>query len=68
VRARRAEQGVTQEALAERAGLDRSYISGIERSRHTPSLDIIVRVAEALSTTPSRLLAAAERIAEEPSG
>ena len=38
-------------------GLDRTYISGIERARRNPTLDVIVRLAHALEVRPSDLLA-----------
>jgi transcriptional regulator with XRE-family HTH domain len=39
---------LTQESLAERAGMDRSYLSGIERGKHNVPLDTICRLAWAL--------------------
>jgi transcriptional regulator with XRE-family HTH domain len=39
---------LTQEALAERAGMDRSYLSAIERARNNVPLDTICRLAWAL--------------------
>lgn len=46
---------LTQEKLAERADLDPTYISGIERGIRNPSLLSIVRIAKALGTTASDL-------------
>jgi transcriptional regulator with XRE-family HTH domain len=46
---------LTQEKLAERASLDPTYISGIERGLRNPSLLSIVRIAKALGTTASDL-------------
>lgn len=46
---------LTQEKLAERANLDPTYISGIERGVRNPSLLSIVRIAKALGTTTSDL-------------
>ncbi|MFA6175534.1 MAG: helix-turn-helix transcriptional regulator [Phycisphaerae bacterium] len=56
VRQRRESLTFTQEKLAERAELDPSYISGIERGVRNPSVTSIVRVAKALGTTASELL------------
>lgn len=56
VRSRRLELGLSQEKLAERAQLHWTYIGGIERGERNVSLINIVRIAEALSLTPSDLL------------
>jgi len=53
---RRRKLGISQEKLALKAGLDRTYISGIEQSRRNPSLKNIAKIARALDTTPSALL------------
>lgn len=47
----------SQEAFAHHTGLDRTYISGLERGRRNPTLDIIVKLAHGLEVTPSELLA-----------
>ena len=61
VRAGRKALGLSQEALAHEAEIDRTYISGIERGKRNPSLDLIARLAETLKTTPAALLTPAER-------
>jgi len=40
--------------------LERSYVSGIERGVRNPTLKVIIRLAKALSTKPSKLLASGE--------
>ena len=55
VRKKRLLLGLSQEGLAERAGLHWTYIGGIERGERNVSLLNIVRIARALETTPSRL-------------
>lgn len=55
VRKRREYLGITQESLAEAAGLDRSYIGGIERGERNPALTAILRLAEALRIVPGAL-------------
>lgn len=56
VRKKREEKDLTQEALAERANLDPTYISGIERGVRNPSVLSVVRIAKALGVTTSALL------------
>jgi transcriptional regulator with XRE-family HTH domain len=56
VRAARQALYLSQEGLALAAGIDRTYISGIERGTRNPSLALIVRLAESLGTTPAELL------------
>lgn len=56
LRAVRHHRGLTQESLAERAGMDRSYLSAIERGRHNVPLDTICRLAWALSMDVRDLL------------
>lgn len=57
LRALREAQRLTQEALAARAGLDRSYVGGVERGERNPTLTAIFRLARALQTPPSSLFA-----------
>ena len=56
LRKRRFELDLTQEALASKIGIDRTYISGLERGRRNPTLLILVRVAAALDISVSELL------------
>lgn len=48
VKALRAERGLSQEALALTAGVDRTYVSQLERGIANPSLMILCRIADAL--------------------
>lgn len=57
VRAIRLTQGLSQEELAFRAGLKRSYLSDMERGTRNPSVKVLGRVAAALEVPPSSLLA-----------
>lgn len=52
----RVERELSQEELAARAGLDRTYVSSVERGRRNISVDNIHHLAEALDTTPAELL------------
>jgi transcriptional regulator with XRE-family HTH domain len=56
VREVRGELGMSQEALALAAELDRSYVGGIERGEHNLTLINVAKVAEALELSPSELL------------
>ncbi|MCO4092867.1 MAG: helix-turn-helix transcriptional regulator [Sphingorhabdus sp.] len=49
-------RGWSQEALADAAGLDRTYISGIERVVRNPTISVVERVAQALNCTMGELL------------
>ena len=55
IRQSREALGMTQEYLAEAAGLDRSYIGGIERGERNPGLTAILRLASALRIAPGHL-------------
>ncbi|MBD8679648.1 helix-turn-helix transcriptional regulator [Sphingomonas sp. CFBP 13720] len=52
----RKERGWSQEALADEAGLDRTYISGIERVVRNPTITVADRVAVALGCRLGDLL------------
>jgi transcriptional regulator with XRE-family HTH domain len=56
----RLEQGLSQERLGEISGLHRNYIGAIERAERTPSIVQAERLARALGTTLSEMLAAVE--------
>jgi len=55
VRKRREARELTQEKLAERAGLDATYISGIERGLRNPGIKNVARIAKALSLSTAEL-------------
>ena len=54
----RTEQGLTQEELAARAGVHRTFIGAVERGDRNASLRTVQRLADALGVEPQRLLAA----------
>ncbi len=56
IRHAREARELTQEKLAEKAGLDPTYISGIERGLRNPGIRNVVRLARALGLTTSELL------------
>ena len=57
VRNLRQKTGWTQEQLAKATRLMRAYIVAVEGGKQNVSLDVVVRVANALGVTPERLLA-----------
>lgn len=48
--------GLTQEKLGELTGLDRGYISGVERGVRNPAIVNIEKIAKALKVKPAKLL------------
>lgn len=56
VKRERKAAGLSQEELAFEAGLDRTYISQVERSKRNVTVVVLARIARALKTTPDRLL------------
>jgi transcriptional regulator with XRE-family HTH domain len=56
VRIHREAKKLTQEALAEKADIDRTYLSDVERGARNPALKIIVRLARALNVKPAELM------------
>lgn len=62
VRAARLAQGVAQETLAGRAGIERSHMGKMERGEHMPTLAALLKVAKALGGRPSDLMLAMEAL------
>lgn len=56
VRTLRQARGLSQETLALTAGLDRTYIGGVERGERNISLINIHKIAQALEVSPADLL------------
>src|SRR5258707_749621 len=61
VKFRREELGLTQEDLADRAGIHRTYLSDVERGTRNLSLINIEKLAAALSVTMSKLFESVEQ-------
>ena len=53
---RRKELGLKQSEVEEKADLSQKYLSNIERSISIPSIEVIMRIALALDTTPDEFL------------
>jgi len=49
-------RGLSQEELAHRAGIDRTYVSSLERSVYAAGIDVVDRIAQVLGVEASDLL------------
>lgn len=56
VRKLREDASISQDVFADMVGVHRTYMSGIERGKRNPSIDVVERIAIALSVDPGRLL------------
>jgi transcriptional regulator with XRE-family HTH domain len=56
IRRLRGNRGISQEKLADLAGLHRTYVGSIERSERNVSIDNIAKLANALGVNISELL------------
>lgn len=56
IAARRKELGLRQTEVCEKAGINDKYLSCIERATSIPSLEVVMRLAQALDTTPDSFL------------
>ncbi|WP_103702350.1 helix-turn-helix domain-containing protein [Paraburkholderia eburnea] len=63
VRRKRIELDLSQEALAERAGVHRTYVGMLERSEKNVTIYNIERIADALGVDPASLLEDCEKSA-----
>jgi transcriptional regulator with XRE-family HTH domain len=58
--------GLTQEEVAFRAGLDRSYVSMLEHDKKSPTVDVLLRLSKAMGVKASQILARVERKSAGP--
>jgi transcriptional regulator with XRE-family HTH domain len=56
IKALRLGRGLSQEALAELAGIHRTYLGSVERAERNIAIDNVCRIAWALGVDPARLL------------
>ncbi|MBX3468658.1 MAG: helix-turn-helix transcriptional regulator [Planctomycetes bacterium] len=56
VRALREAEGLSQEQLAQAAGLSRPYVGALERGEQGAGLEVLERLGRALRVSPARLL------------
>lgn len=56
VRRYRMALGITQAELAARLGIDRAYVSALERGLYNPTLERLEQIADALEIAPADLL------------
>ena len=64
VKKQRTRQGLSQEALAEKAGVHHTYVSMVERGARKPTIEAGEALARALGTKLSALIEEAEREAK----
>ena len=67
VRDARKAMDLSQEALAHNAGVDRTYVSQVERRQRNVTIAVLARLARALKTTPDRLLIDGKSATAKPS-
>lgn len=58
----RRELGLSQEQLALRAGVDRTFVGKLESGRHQPSLAVVFKLAQSAGTTPADLVARVQHL------
>jgi transcriptional regulator with XRE-family HTH domain len=61
LRRQRATAGLSQEELAHRAQIDRTYVSALERCVYAASIDVVDRLAKELGVTAADLLTALDK-------
>jgi transcriptional regulator with XRE-family HTH domain len=61
----RKEQGIAQEGMALKSGLNRGYYGDVERGERNVSLANILKIAAALDMPASQILARAEKLLHE---
>lgn len=57
----REEAGLSQQALADKAKLHRTYVNMVERGKKNPTIDVFFRICAALDILPSKMMARIEK-------
>ncbi|WP_076398559.1 helix-turn-helix transcriptional regulator [Rhizobium sp. RU33A] len=60
LRKMRQAKGLSQEELAHRANVDRTYVSSLERAVYSPTIEVLEKLARALGSRPEDLIKSAE--------
>ena len=63
---RRKALGIRQNVLADKIRISNTYLSGIERGKEKPSLDILIRICNELQITPDYLIMGTMRSSNVP--
>ena len=61
LRTLRQKSGYSQEELAERAHIDKSYVSLLEQGKRQPSIIVLFKIADALEVSPTKFIAMLEK-------
>lgn len=61
IREERTRLGFTQQEVADRAGVKREYLAGVERGERNSAYETLLKIARSLEAPLSRLVQAAER-------
>lgn len=62
---RRHELGLKQTEVCELCSINEKYLSNIERAKSIPSIDTVLRICEALDTTPDAILLGSNKTLEQ---
>ena len=62
LRKARTERKFSQEALAFEAGIDRTYVSALERGVYSASLDMLEKLADVLKVEPASLIERTKKV------
>ena len=61
LRKARERAGITQEELSFRAGVHRTYVSMLERDKKSPTVDVLLRICDAMDAKASTIIARVEK-------